>query len=58
MTCHNERAFEVYAKFCDDVLMGYLHSRFDIESANIQINEKRDALESRWGVKLPVYRIT
>ena len=58
MTCHQERATGLYEKFCDDVLMGYLHGKFDIESANIQITEKRDALESRWGVKLPAYRIT
>lgn len=58
MTHHQERATEVYKKFCDDVLMNYLHAKFDIESANIQITEKRNALESRWGVKLPVYRIT
>ena len=58
MTYRRDRALEVYEHFCKDVLMGYLSHKFGIESANLQIIEKREALESRWSVKLPVYRIT
>ena len=58
MTSHRDRAFEVYENFCKSVLMGYLSHKFERESANIQITEKREALESRWSVKLPVYIIT
>ena len=58
MTCHRSRAVAVYEHFCDRILWDYMQDKFDADAANRMIDEKREALESRWGVKLPVYRIT
>ena len=58
MTCHHRRAVDVYEHFCDRILWDYMNDKFDADTGNRMIEEKRRILESRWGVKLPVYRIT
>ena len=58
MTCHRPRAVEVYEHFRDCIRWDYMQDKFDADAANRMIDEKRCTLESRWGVKLPVYRIT
>ena len=57
MTRHRPRAVDVYEHFCDCINWDYMQDKFDSDAANRMITEKREALESRWGVKLPVYTI-
>ena len=58
MTKHQARAFNHLKSFCESVWLDWVQAKITTEQANIEIEEKREALESRWGVKLPVYRIT
>ena len=57
MTKHQARAFNYFKSFCESVWLDWVQAKITTEQANIEIEEKRAALESRWGVKLPVYRI-
>ena len=58
MTRHRPRAVDVYSTFRNRIVWDYMQDKVDALAADRMIEEKREALESRWGVKLPVYRIT
>ena len=57
MSAHQFRAFQIFKLFCESVWLDWVQANVTTEQANIEIEEKRQSLESRWGVKLPVYQI-
>lgn len=52
------RVFEVYKTFCESVWLDWVSSKVSAQGANREIEEKRNALESRHGIKLRPYAVS